>query len=403
MSARALDDVKILDFSWVMAGPAATRVLADYGATIVRVESASRPDTGRTLHPFAGATPDRERSAFFHNMNAGKRMLSLDLKHPDARAIVHDLVRWADVVMESFSPKAMRGLGYDYDSLRSLNPDLVMISTCLLGQTGPLATFAGYGNLAAALTGYVAQCGWPDRPPAGPFSAYTDYVAPRFTVCAILAALDHRRRTGEGQYIDQAQAESALHLLGPALLDYTVNGRVRTRVGNRDELISPHGVYPADGKDRWVAIAVADDSMWTRFAGVIGGPDLAGDARYAASRERIRRAAEVDELVAAWTRSRTAEAIEAELQGAGIACSVVQDSRDLGSDPQLRHRDHFAPIGNPGDGFAVESPRAKLSRTPGEPGRSVPTIGRDNEAILREILGYPEGRVRALLTSGVLR
>lgn len=165
MSERALDDVKIVDFSWVMAGPAATRVLADYGATIVRVESSNRLDTGRTLYPFCGGTPHRERSAFFHNMNAGKRMLSLDLKHPRSRDVVLDLVGWADVVMESFSPKAMRALGYDYESLRRVKPDLVMISTCLMGQTGPLSEFAGYGNLAAAITGFVSLCGWPDRPP----------------------------------------------------------------------------------------------------------------------------------------------------------------------------------------------------------------------------------------------
>jgi benzylsuccinate CoA-transferase BbsF subunit len=170
------------------------------------------------------------------------------------REVVRDLVRWADVVTESFSPKAMKGWGLDYESLKKIKPDIIMISSCLMGQTGPMAKFAGFGNLAAALTGFFNLTGWPDRVPAGPFSAYTDYVAPRFTAISILAALDHRRRTGQGQYIDQSQAEATLHCLSPAILDYTVNGHVQEALGNRDLYFAPHGVYPSAGSDRWVTI-----------------------------------------------------------------------------------------------------------------------------------------------------
>src|SRR5271170_4554167 len=219
-----LKDVKICDFMWVMAGPASTRILADYGATVVRIESPTRIDT--------------------------------------ARALVHDLVRWADVVTESFSPKAMRAWGFDYESLRKVNPQLIMLSSCLMGQSGPLSKIAGFGNMAAAISGFHNLTGWPDRPPAGVFGAYTDYVAPRFTAMAILAALDYRRRKGEGQYIDQSQAECAIHFLGPAILDYTVNGRVDQRVGNSDAAFAPHGVYPAAGDDNWVAIVCRDDGEW---------------------------------------------------------------------------------------------------------------------------------------------
>src|SRR5262249_11173758 len=154
----------------------ATRVLADYGATVVRVESTRRIDTARTLAPFHGGTPGAERSALFHNANAGKRMLTLDPRRPEGRAVVLDLVRWADVVAESFAPGVMRRWGLDYEALRAVRPDVVMLSTCLMGQTGPWASFAGYGNLAAAVAGFSDLGGWPDRPPAGPFSAYTDYV-----------------------------------------------------------------------------------------------------------------------------------------------------------------------------------------------------------------------------------
>ncbi len=250
----ALSDLKILDFMWAMAGPAASRVLADYGAVVVRVESERRRDPMRSIPPFQKGEPGPENSAAFQNLNAGKLSITLDLSQPAGRAVCHDLVRWADVVMESYSPRVMTAWQLDYDALCHIKPDLIMLSTSLMGHTGPVSTFAGIGNLGAALAGFYSLTGWPDRPPAGPFSAYTDYVAPRYSVALVLAALDHRRRTGEGQYIDQSQIESSLHFLTPALLDYTVNDRVQDRVGNRDAQFAPHGIYPAMGEDQWVAL-----------------------------------------------------------------------------------------------------------------------------------------------------
>src|SRR5215813_7261663 len=305
-----LTDVKILDFTWVMAGPAATRVLADYGATVVRIESSHRLDTGRTIGPFHDGQPGLEHSGFFQNLNAGKLGLTLDLAQDAGRAVALDLVRWADVVAESFSPKAMRAWGFDYASLLQVKPDLIMLSTCLMGQTGPLAQFAGFGNLAAALSGFFSLTGWPDRPPAGPFGAYTDYVAPRFTAVAILAALDYRRRTGQGQYIDQSQAESTLHFLAPAILDYTVNGRVQERVGNRDPAMAPHGVYPAAGADCWIAIAVGNDQHWQALCAVLERPALLHDERFATPEARLAHQDALDAIVAAWTKDREAPVAE---------------------------------------------------------------------------------------------
>ena len=208
-----LDDVKVVDFMWALAGPGTTRTLADYGATVVRIESATKIDGSRTVGPFHKNTPSNDGSGLFGTYNAGKLSLGLDLSKPQARAVVLDLVRWADVVCESFSPKAMRAWKLDYESLRATKPDLIMLSSCLMGQTGPLSSFVGFGNMAAAVLGFYNLCGWPDRAPSGPFGAYTDYVAPRFGAVSVLAALDYRKRTGKGQYIDQSQAESALHFL----------------------------------------------------------------------------------------------------------------------------------------------------------------------------------------------
>jgi benzylsuccinate CoA-transferase BbsF subunit len=403
VSPGPLDDVRILDFMWVMAGPAATRMLADYGAQIVRVESTQFVDTARTLAPFHDATPGLENSGIFQNLNAGKRMLTLDLRSPDGYAVALDLVRWADVVTESFAPGRMQALGLDYATLRAVNPRLVMLSTCLMGQTGPRASFAGYGNLAAAISGFSNLGGWPDRAPAGPFSAYTDYVAPRFVALAILAALEHRRRTGQGQYIDCSQAECALHFLGPALLDYTVNGRVAGRVGNRDRDAVPHGVYPAAGDDAWVAIVVETPAQWSALVAALDRPDLAADPRFAGPEARRANEDALDAIVGAWTATRAADAIADHLQARGVPAYPVQNSPELARDPQLQARGHFRTLAHPTHGeTTVEGSRFVLSRTPAVVEGAAPTFGADNDHVLRGILGYDDDRITALVTSGAL-
>jgi crotonobetainyl-CoA:carnitine CoA-transferase CaiB-like acyl-CoA transferase len=399
----ALADVKVLDFMWVMAGPAATRVLADYGATVVRVESTRRIDTARTLAPYRGGALGPENSGCFQNLNAGKRMLTLDPTRDAGRRVVLDLVRWADVVTESFAPGTMARWGLDYPALAAVKPDLVMLSTCLMGQTGPLARFAGYGNLAAAISGFSNLGGWPDRAPAGPFSAYTDYVSPRFIAIAILAALDHRRRTGEGQYVDLAQAEASLHFLAPALLDYEVNGRVAGRIGNRDPAHAPHGVYPAAGEDRWIAIAVTTDDEWAALCAVMDRPELADDPRLRDAAGRRAHADWLDDVVAAWTAPRDAASVEAALQARAVPAHVVQTSRDLVRDPQLLHRGHFVSVAHPMGGTTViEGSRFALSRTSAAFPESAPSFGGDNELVLREILGYDDDAITALVEAGAL-
>ena len=239
----ALAGLKVVDLMWVVAGPTATRLMADFGATVVRIESANRIETARGIGPFHNNAQGLDHSGLFGNMNVNKLGLSLNLATEEGRGVLMDLIRWCDVLCESFSPRAMRAWGMDYESLRELRPDLIMLSTCLFGQDGPLSNVAGFGTMGAAIGGFIALAGSPGDDPAGPYSAYTDYLSPRFAVPAILAALDHRDRTGEGCYIDQAQAESSLHFMSTALLDYTVNGHVPELVGNVDRQMAPHGVY----------------------------------------------------------------------------------------------------------------------------------------------------------------
>ena len=399
--SRPLAGIKILDFAWVMAGPAATRYLACFGAEVIRVESTLRLDALRTGGPYVAGEPGPDNGAQFHNVNAGKKLITVDLTNEASRPLILDLVRWADVVFESFSPRAMKAFGYDYESLRAIKPELIMVSSCLMGQTGPLSLFAGYGNLASAIAGFLELAGWPDRPPVGPFGAYTDYIAPRYGAIAILAAIEHGRRTGQGQYVDLSQAEAGLHFIAPAILDYTANGRNFARRGNDDPDMAPHGVYPAAGDDRWVAIACVDDAHWPALCGVVDtlAPLVQSHARLS---DRLAARRMLDDRVSAWTRTREAESIEAALQAAGVAASVVQTSHDLARDPQLAHLGHFIYWPHPcGREAAIEACATRMSRTPARVEATLPSFGRDLDEILTGLLGYDDDKIADLVIADV--
>ena len=377
--------------------------MADYGATVIRIESTKRPDPTRTVGPFQDNSTDPEYSALFGNNNAGKLSLTLDLSNPRARAIVLDLVRWADVVCEAFSPKAMRAWEFDYESLRKIKPDLIMLSTCLMGQTGPLARFAGFGNLAAALCGFYNLVGWPDRPPSGPFSAYTDYIAPRFGAVALMAALIHRKRTGQGQYIDQAQAESALHFLTLPLLDCQANGRKYSPVANQDPYHAPHGVYPAAGDDRWVAIACRTDEHWRALCSVMQAPELSNDARFKSFELRQRNQAALDPIIGEW--SRRTETTKPSESCRPPACPRMRcrPPTICGRTLNCSHREHYVKVPHERMGHTyVENSRFKLNVTPARVERSGPILGSGNDFVLREILGYDEDRISGLVVDGAL-
>ena len=391
--------MKILDFFWVLAGPASTRTLADFGATVVHVESTRRIDTIRTIPPWYGGAPSPDGSGPMQGANAGKLCVTLDLANPAARPVIEQLVKWADVVTESFAPGVIARLGLDYASLAKLRPDTILISSCLMGQRGALRDFAGFGNLAAAVTGFQQFAGWPDRAPVGPAGAYTDFVAARYNALAILAALDHRERTGQGQWIDQSQAESAFHFLAPALLDYALNGRVPAPCGNDDPELSPHGVYPAAGEDRWVARrgarSRATGGRCARCSAAPTGPPTRRSRRAGRAARAARRDRRGDLRLDARARRRTTA--ERELQARGVPAHAVLDMPGLYADPQLRHRGHFVDIPHPTLGpVAVESARFKLSRTPARVPEKAVGFGCDNRRVLGEILGFSPEEIAAL-------
>ena len=397
----ALDGLKVLDLMWVMAGPAASRVLADYGAEVIRVESIHRIDTARTLAPFVGNEGDPEKSGLFNNLNGNKRGVALDLSNPLSHDVMLDLVSWADVVLDAFSPHGMGSLGLGHQALLELKPDLIVASTCLNGQTGPLSSLAGFGTMAAAMSGFFAICGWPDRAPCGPFGAYTDYVAPRYFLCTLLAALEHRRRSGQGQYIDFSQSEAAIHNLSSILLDFEVNGRVAERNGNDDDRFAPHGVYPSQGEDEWIAVVCETDQQWRALCTVLGDP--AEHLTELTNRDRLGRRRELDALIAAWTATKPADLATDTLQARSIPAHPVANSKEMLVDPQLRHRHHFVQVPHAKLGTTwMEASRFALSRTPAIMWRAGPTLGEDTFEILSQTLGYDTDRIAELAAAGIL-
>ncbi|MEQ8486075.1 MAG: CoA transferase [Pseudomonadales bacterium] len=398
-----LSGLKVLDLFWVVAGPGATRMLADYGATVVHVESSRRVDMVRNVPPYIGGVQDLERAACHHTTNCNKLNITLDLGTEQGRAVLEDLVRWADVFTESFAPGVVARMGFDHARVRALNPNIIMVSSCLFGQDGPWSPYAGYGNLAAAVSGFHALTGHPDQPPTGCFGPYTDFTSVRFNALAILGAVEHRARTGEGQYIDMSQVEAALHFLGADCLAWLRDGVVLGPIGNRDREHAPSGVYPVAGDDRWIAIAADSDEAWSVLAEVAGLDDLlARGVRTLAER----RAAEdeIDARLAAWTSGQDGVELEARLQQAGVPAHRVLDTHDLHDDAQLRHRGHYLPVSHRHFTPAVvESTRLRMSRSLPRAPEFAPWFGIDNERVLANLLGYDEARIRDLEAGGVLR
>jgi crotonobetainyl-CoA:carnitine CoA-transferase CaiB-like acyl-CoA transferase len=393
-----LAGLKVVEFSWVIATPSAVRVLADYGATVVKVENAERLDTMRTVNPFNNEEPHPDNSVGYGVYNAGKQSLALDLSKPGALDVVLDLARWADVLTESFSPGAMARMGYGYEVLKAANPELIVLSSSLLGQTGPASSLAGYGFMAAALAGIYDITGWPDRDPAGPYGPYTDFLAPKVVLTSLLAALENRDRTGEGQHIDLSQTEAAVHYLAPAILDQSVNGRTLQRQGNDDPQMSPHGVFASTGNDQWVAIACYDES-WPALAGLIGCTHLEA-ADQTARRERRD---EIEDAISAWTSTRDNNDAATTLQEAGIDAYAVHDADGVTHDPQLAHRSHHVEVPQTYAGTMwTHACRTKMSRTPAQLHRGGPIRGEDTFDVLTEYLGYDADRIADLAAAELL-
>ncbi len=403
MTQQALEGIRVVDFSWYIAGPSIAMWLAHHGAQVIRIESLTRPDELRTIEPFKDGIPGINRSGCYADYNSNKYGMSLNLKHPRGVEVARRLVAWADVAVENFTPGTMQkrwGLGYE--GMKKIKPDIILLSTSGMGQTGPEAQQPGFGLELASRGGFTHFVGWPDQDAVGVGYPYTDTVSPPFGAIAILAALEYRRRTGKGQYIDLSQHEIAVQHLTPAVLDYVVNGREGGRIGNRRPFAAPHGAYRCQGEDRWCAIAVFSDDEWRAFCRVVGDPQWTCDLRFTTLEARKANEDELDAFVEGWTATLHAEEVMERMQAAGVGAGVVQSGKDLIEDPQLKHRGHFWYLDHPEMGVcAYDGPPFKLSDTPAELRMPAPCLGEHTEYVCTQILGMADEEFIDLLSEGI--
>ena len=398
-SVLALQGIRVLDFTWIHAGPSATRILADQGAQVIKVES------NQALSVVGGPASNTARGlGQRHNWNAGKSSISLNMKTDAGKALARRLVAVSDVVAENFSGRVMPGWGLDYESIRKIRPDIIMLSMSGFGRTGPWKDRVSYGQTLQAWSGFTDLTGFPESKPSGPASAYSDAVGGMAGAQAVLLALIHRARTGKGQWIDVSQMESMSALLGPLALELSANKTDIQRTGNRLHHGggAPHGAYRCSGEDRWLAITVFTDDEWHAFTDAIGSPAWASEERFASAESRLRHADDLDKLVESWTSAQNAEEAMHLLQDAGVAAGVVQTGQDLAeNDPHLRERGIFQQVPDAaGVMRTIERAPYKLSLTPGSVTRGAPEFGADQDFILREVLGVDDDELAEMAIAG---
>jgi len=394
MQDSPLAGVRVLDFTWVVAGPVTTRLLADLGADVIKVERRDATDFG-----------DR-RGGLSGSLMRGKRSVVLNLADARGVALARRLALASDVVVDNFSARVMTNLGLDHESLSGDRPDLICMRMTGYGLSGPDRDKVSYGPTLQALTGYTLLMAEPGGPPAGFGYSYSDLAAGNLGALAVLAALWRRGRTGEGALIDLAQQETVASLLGPLLLDRAAHGGTSTGFGNASQEGpgAPHGVYPCAGDDRWIAISVFDDDDWRGLCRVADDLPWTGDARFATRDGRVAHAAELDGLVAAWTRGLDADVAMERLQAAGVAAGRVADAADLCTrDPQLAARGHFVEVPTAeGRTVRLDGPAFLLSDTPARVRGPGPLLGEHTDQVLRGVLGVGADEIAALRADGVV-
>ena len=403
MHQPALDGVKVLDFGWALVGSLTGKHLADNGAKVIRVESATRIDLSRTnrmVKISSNNNPDDK--PWYTHLNTSKYSLALNLKNPLSRGIVEKLIRWADVINENFTPGTLAKLGMDYEYAKKIKPDIIMLSSSAYGQTGPMAYEWGVDGTGLAMSGYLDQTGWPDRCPVGANAPFGDVVLPYINAMAIVAALDYKERTGKGQHIDTSMVEVCIHPNTPAILDLETNQHLRKRNGNHIENASPHAVFPCQGDDRWCAIAVFSNEEWEAFCHVIGDPEWVKDTKFSTLKARKENETELEKLISQWTSLYSDYEVMSKLQAAGVAAGVAQTMQDIvDHDPQLKEREFLLPIENPVLGvFGHPAPAYKFSKTKAQV-RYAPNMGEHTMCISLEVLGLSDEEFADLVGKNV--
>jgi len=403
---QALAGVRVLELTAAMAGPWIGRFMAACGAEVIRVESRKHPDVVRLYVP--PRAPERgiqpRDSPWFTDWNAGKLFVALDLARPKAIELFLRLVTRADVVVSNYSAGVMARLGLDYERLRRANEKIVVFATSGYGETGPCSSYVTWGPNIEALSGLATLSGFPHRECAVTQYAYPDVLTALHGLFAVMCALDHRRRTGQGQYIDLAQFETTVAAVGDVVMERLANGVEPARLGNRSRHYAPHGCYRCRGDDRWCVIVVRDEPEWARFCDVVGEPGWTNDPRFADRERRLAHADELDAAIERWTAVRDADTVMAALQGAGIAAGVVQHVGDLvRADRQLAARRFFEEIEHLAKGTVVAAGiPLGLTGTPVRSGRSGAAVGEDNDHVFGTLLGMSREEMRACIEDGAI-
>ncbi len=409
MPRLPLQGIRVCDLTWIIAGPTATRVLADFGAEVIRIEHEQAVDAIRLGRPIVGERPTLNNSGFFNYINRNKKSVLLNVRHPDGMDVLKKLIAVSDVVVENFSSGIMDSWGLGYDELRKIREDIVYCSVSGFGHSGRNKDYTTWGPTAQALSGLSFMSGLPGKTPAGWGYSFMDHTAGYYAANAIMMALYHRTKTGEGQYIDMSQVEGGMVLTGPAVLDYTVNGRSWRRPGmppgNRawEPAVAPHNAYRCTGDDRWIAIAVTNDAEWQALVRAMGEPDWATDERFATNAGRLEHQDDLDAHIALWTESRNDYDVMNMLQAAGVRAGAVQKASDrFERDPQLTAREwwHRLPHAELGESdYDGVTPR--LSETPGALRTSSPLLGSHTHDVMREVIGLSDEEIVELEVAGV--
>jgi len=377
MTDPVLKGIRILDFTWVLAGPYATRLLADFGAEVIKVQ------------PLLPGEEDDFARGYYNTWNRNKLGITLDMSKPDGIALAKKLVLSSDAVVDNFTPRVMANWGLGYENLKAVKPDIIMLSLSAMGATGPYRDYTGFGPTIQAFSGLTYLTAYPGGPPLGLGTAYADHVGALFACLALLGAFEYRRRTGEGQYIDVSQVEAMASLLGDAFVPVKETAF--------------QGVYRCRGDDRWCAVAVATDEEWQGFKKALGSPPWAEDKRFATPAARLKNKQALDELIEGWTKTRPAEEVMALLQKNGVAAGVVQNARDLAQDPQLKERGFFIELDHPEMGKIIsDATPIRLSDTPPGYSRPAPLPGQDNDYVYGELLGLSGGEINRLKEQRVI-
>ena len=405
-----LEGVRVVDFTWIVAGPTCTRLLGDFGAEVIRVENEQTLDSIRFGRPHPRGFDPPNSSGMFNWLDRNKRSITLNARHPDGLATIKRLIAVSDVVIENYSSRILESWGLSYDDQRAVRDDIIYVSLSGFGHSGPLRDYSTWGPTAQALSGLTAMSGLPDAEPAGWGYSYLDHMAGFTAATAITAALRHRRATGEGQWIDLSQVETGMALSGPATLDFTVNGRRYRDTGNPPgnrsvwPKAAPHNTYPTAGEDRWIMITCTTDAQWAAFCEVSGHPQWRDDDRYATLPARLRNQDELDDDVAAWTSGQDGRALMQRLQNADIPAGVVQNGLSLVvDDPQMAHRGWTVERDHPVIGpHLTDGLQVRFSRTPAHRDRPGPLLGEANDYVFAELLGMNDDEIAELQASGAM-